>query len=142
MIFVESLRKHPPASNLARVATKDYKVPNSHFTIPKGMLVLVPVYGIHHDPDIYENPEEFDPNRFSPEQIQQRPSGSFLPFGDGPRNCIGLRFGMLEARIALVKLLQNFKFTTCTRTQIPVKYHKTKLVITPENGMWLKLQKI
>lgn len=80
------MRKHPPAANLARVATKDYKVPNSHYTIPKGMFVLVPAYGVHHDPEYFENPEEFDPKRFEPEQIQMRPSFSFVPFGSGPRN--------------------------------------------------------
>lgn len=82
-IVSEALRKHPPASNLIRVATKNYKVPNSHYTIPKGMMVLIPIYGIHHDPDYYENPEEFEPKRFTPEEVKMRPSCSFLPFGDG-----------------------------------------------------------
>lgn len=130
---------HPPASNLARVATKDYKVPNSDYVMPQGLFVLIPVYAIHHDPEIYENPEEFNPNRFSPDEIKMRPSSTFLPFGDGPRNCIGLRFGMLQARIGLVKLLQNFEFSTCDRTQIPIKYSPTKLVLSPENGTWLKI---
>ncbi|XP_031624600.1 probable cytochrome P450 6a20 [Contarinia nasturtii] len=138
-IINETLRKHPPASNLARMATSNYKLPNSNYTVPEGMMVIIPVYGIHHDPEIYENPEKFDPNRFTPEQIQQRPSCTFLPFGEGPRNCIGLRFGMLQARIGLVKLLQNFEFSTCTRTQIPIKYSPKKLVLSPENGVWLKI---
>lgn len=138
-IINESLRKHPPASNLARVATKNYPVPNSNYTIPKGMMVLVPVYAIHHDPEIYTNPEEFEPKRFAAEQIRSRPSCSFLPFGDGPRNCIGLRFGMMQARIGLVKLLQNFEFSICGRTQIPMKYCPKKLVLSPVSGTWLKI---
>ncbi|XP_055312119.1 cytochrome P450 6a8-like [Sitodiplosis mosellana] len=141
-IINEALRKHPPASNLARIATKNYKVPNSDYTIPEGMFVLVPVYAIHHDPDYYENPEEFDPTRFSPEQVKQRQSCCFIPFGDGPRNCVGIRFGMLQARIGLAILLQNFEFSTCSRTQIPIKYSPKKLVLSPENGTWLKVNKV
>lgn len=140
--YIPALRKHPPAANLARVATKDYKVPNSHYTMPKGMFVITPTYAIHHDPEFYENPEEFDPNRFTPERVKSRPSCTFLPFGDGPRNCIGLRFGMVQARIGLVKLLHNFEFSICARTQIPVKYSPKKLVLSPENGIWLKVTQL
>lgn len=138
-ILNETLRKHPPAANLARVATKNYKVPNSHFLVPKGMFILVPVYGIHHDPEFHENPEQFDPHRFDPDVANKRPSCSFIPFGDGPRNCIGLRFGILQAKIGLVKLLQHFEFSTCSRTPIPIKYSAKKLVLSPDNGMWLNI---
>lgn len=110
--------------------------------VPAGMTVIVPIYAIHHDPEIYENPDEFDPNRFGPEQVKLRPSCSFLPFGDGPRNCIGLRFGILQAKIGLVKLLQSFEFSTCARTVIPLKYNPKKLILSPDNGVWLKLSNV
>lgn len=106
------------------------------------MMVIVPTYAIHHDPEIYENPEEFKPERFTPEASKLRPSSSFLPFGEGPRNCVGVRFGYLEAKVGLVKLLQNFEFSTCTRSEIPIKYSPKKLVLSPENGVWLKVTKI
>lgn len=90
--FVEALRKHPPTSGtLLRSTTKDYHVPNMKFKIPKGMQILIPTYAIHYDPMIYEEPHKFIPDRLSPEQIKLRPSSSFLTFGDGPRNCIGLK---------------------------------------------------
>ncbi|XP_031631295.1 cytochrome P450 6A1-like [Contarinia nasturtii] len=138
----ESIRKHPLAASIARMATNDYKVPNSNYTIPKGMLVFIPTYAIYRDPEIYENPDVFEPDRFAPDQVKKRPSQSFLPFGDGPRKCIGLRFGMLQARIGVVKLLQNFELSTCSRTQIPIKYSPKKLFLEPENGTWLKITKI
>ncbi len=108
-----------------------------NFTIPKGMQVLIPTYAIQHDPDIYAEPKTFDPDRFTTDQIKMRPSSSFLTFGDGPRNCIGLKFGMLQIRLGLVKLLENFEFSTCTRTQIPIKYNPKNVILSPENGTWL-----
>lgn len=106
------------------------------------MAVIIPVYSIHHDPDLYENPDEFDPTRFSPERSKLRLSCSFIPFGDGPRNCIGYRFAILDSKIGLVKLLQNFEFSVCSRTQIPVKYNAKKLILSPESDVWLKITKI
>lgn len=103
------------------------------------MAVWIPVYGIHHDPEIYPNPEIFDPNRFSPEEVKLRPSGSFLAFGDGPRNCIGLRFGMLQARIGLVKLISSFKFSKCDKTDIPLEFSVKNVVLSPKNGLWLNV---
>lgn len=103
------------------------------------MLIFVPIYGIHHDPEIYENPEEFNPDRFSSEAASQRPTCSFLPFGEGPRNCIAMRFGMLEARIGLVKMLENFEFAKCDRTPVPMVFNAKKIVLSPMGGTWLKV---
>lgn len=125
-----------------REATKEYRVPKMNFTIPVGMKVLIPSYAIQHDSHIYAEPDNFDPNRFSAEQINLRPSCSFLTFGDGPRNCIGLRFGMMQIRIGLVKLLENFEFSACTKTQIPIKYSTKSTILLPENETWLKMKKI
>lgn len=125
-----------------RETTREYHVPKLNITIPVGMKILIPSYGIHHDPDIYAEPTKFDPNRFSTEEINTRPSCSFLTFGEGPRNCVGLRFGLTQTRIGLVKLLQNFEFSTCSRTQIPIKYSSKSIILSPENGNWLKITKI
>jgi cytochrome P450 family 6 len=76
---------------LIRKAINDYKIPKSDLVIPSGALTLIPVYAIHHDPEIYPNPSKFDPERFSDENKRKRHSMSFLPFGEGPRVCIGER---------------------------------------------------
>lgn len=78
---LESMRKYPPGANLIRECTKDYRIKEINYTIKKGMLVLIPVYGIHHDPEFYQEPEKYIPERFEPEQAKQRDSITFIPFG-------------------------------------------------------------
>lgn len=87
----ETLRKYPVVSNLQRTPISEYKIPNTNVVLPKGQPVMIPVHAIHHDPEIYPQPEKFDPERFSPEEKAKRHQFSYLPFGEGPRICIGMR---------------------------------------------------
>ena len=77
---------------LMRRATEDYAVPNSKHVIPKGSTVFIPVIGFHFDEKYFKNANTFDPDRWTPEEIAKRPSNAYIPFGDGPRNCIGMRY--------------------------------------------------
>ncbi|XP_058166249.1 cytochrome P450 6A1-like [Anopheles ziemanni] len=138
----ESLRKYPPGANLIRQVSHDYRVPGTDVTFPKGMNVMIPVYAIHHDPDNYPDPERYDPDRFSPETTETRKPYTFLPFGEGPRICIAARFGMLEARIGLSVLLMNFSFARCSKTNVPLVISSRHAVLTPEGGLWLKVEKL
>lgn len=90
--FSETLRRYPPTVALFRVAAKTYRVPGDNLIIEKGQLLLIPMHALHNDPEYYPDPGVFDPERFSPEQIAKRPKGTYLPFSDGPRICIGERF--------------------------------------------------
>lgn len=90
MFTLESLRKYPPAPFITRECVEDYKVPNTDVTIEKGIVVLIPVQNIHYNGDIYENPEVFDPERFNAKNKQGRHQYAHIPFGEGPRICIGL----------------------------------------------------
>lgn len=81
MVLNEGLRKYPPISTITRKCTKEFKIPGSELVIPKGILVLIPSYSIHRDPQYYSNPDSFDPERFSEENIRNRKPFTFLPFG-------------------------------------------------------------
>ena len=129
-------------TNLIRKANKDYNVPGTQFTFKKDQTILIPVSAIQHDPEYYPNPEIYDPDRFTPEMSASRNPYTFLPFGEGPRACIGVRFGMMQARIGLISVLSNFKIELAENSEVPLKISKLDFILTPENGVWLKLCKI
>lgn len=85
----ETLRKYPPVTVLNRICTNETTMEGTKFVIPKGIAVTIPVFGIHRDANIYPNPDKFDPERFSEENIKTRHPYAYLPFGEGPRICIG-----------------------------------------------------
>jgi len=87
--FAETLRKYPPFSILNRECTKRYKIPGTNVILEKGIQVVIPVMGIHHDPQYFPEPEKFDPERFSLEAKSKRHRYVYMPFGEGPRICIG-----------------------------------------------------
>lgn len=88
----ETLRLYGPVTKLTRLASKDYDVPGSKLTIRKGTFIMIPVYAIHTDPEIFPDPLKFDPERFSDENKKKRHPMAYLAFGEGPRNCVGLYF--------------------------------------------------
>lgn len=87
--FLETLRKYPPITFLNRQCVKDYKLPDMEVQISKGTAVVISVLGLHHDPEYFPDPDVFDPERFSEGKKSLIKSFSYLPFGDGPRACIG-----------------------------------------------------
>lgn len=125
------------------MAKNRYVVPgHPNFVIEAGQSVVIPSSAMHLDPDIYPEPYEFRPERFSPEESANRSSVAWLPFGDGPRNCIGLRFGQMQARIGLALLIKNFKFSTCPDTPDPLVYDPKSFVLSVKDGIHLKLEKV
>ncbi|XP_051877924.1 cytochrome P450 3A30-like [Pristis pectinata] len=119
MVISETLRLYPPAPRLERVCKKDVKL--NGVTIPKDTVVVVPAYVLHHDPKYWQEPEEFRPERFSEKERESLNPCTFLPFGMGPRNCIGMRFAQLVIKMALVFLLQHLTFVPCNETPIPLE---------------------
>lgn len=85
---LEVLRKYPALTNLQRVCNKDYKLPGGE-VLEKGTVIFISVIGLHHDPKLFPDPEKFDPERFNKENIKNVLPYSYLPFGEGPRICIG-----------------------------------------------------
>ncbi|GFT90518.1 cytochrome P450 3A4, partial [Nephila pilipes] len=121
-VISETLRLFPPAVRLERKAVGDYKLADTGITIPKGMIVTIPSYAMHRDPELFPEPERFDPDRFTPEERAKRDQYSYLPFGAGPRNCVGMRFALMEIKVCLACVVANFKIKRCPETKVPLKF--------------------
>lgn len=146
MVVTETLRKWPPAIILDRVCVKPYTIaPTSPSELPVhlevGDVLWFPVMGIHRDPKHYPEPEKFDPERFNDENRDKIHPYAFLPFGAGPRNCIGSRFALMEAKTVFVHILRKFRIVPVEKTDIPFKISKKNFNPHAANGNWLGFQK-
>jgi cytochrome P450 len=139
MILYEVLRLYPPASAFTRQTYKEIEIGGIKY--PAGVIFEMPVLYIHHDEDIWgDDVHQFRPDRFA-EGISKasKDPGAFLPFGWGPRTCIGQNFALLEAKMALCMILQRFEFDlTPEYTHAP----HTVMMLRPMHGAQIKLQAI
>uniref|UniRef100_A0A8C9R063 unspecific monooxygenase n=1 Tax=Scleropages formosus TaxID=113540 RepID=A0A8C9R063_SCLFO len=136
MVFNETMRIFPVAARLERVCKKTVEI--NGITIPKGTAVVIPTYCLHRDPDLWTDPEVFKPERFSKENKESIDPYAYMPFGVGPRNCIGMRFAIVLIKLAIVEILQNFNIVTCKETVIPLELDIQGL-LTPKDAVKLKL---
>lgn len=141
VIITESLRKYPPVLTLTRKCEKNYPLPGTDLIVERGTLALIPIYGIQHDEDYFPNPEDFDPERFSEENKKKIPQFAYMPFGEGPRICIGLRFGQMQAKVGLCCLLRNFEFRVSPKME-PVEIDKSTFLITTKSPILLEYNMI
>nr|XP_033771930.1 cytochrome P450 4F22-like isoform X2 [Geotrypetes seraphini]XP_033771931.1 cytochrome P450 4F22-like isoform X2 [Geotrypetes seraphini]XP_033771932.1 cytochrome P450 4F22-like isoform X2 [Geotrypetes seraphini] len=136
MCIKESLRLHPPVTTITRCCTEDLKLPDGK-VIPKGITCLISIYGTHHNPTIWPEPEVYNPYRFDPENYQQRSSHAFVPFSAGPRNCIGQNFAMAEMKVVLALTLLRFLVKP---DETKTVRRKPELILRAEGGLWLILE--
>lgn len=109
MIIKEAMRLYPPAWGTSREAIVDHEI-GGHL-IKKGEVIFINIYGVHRDARFFPDPERFDPERFSAENEKKIPKYAYLPFGGGPRVCIGNAFAMMEARLILATMAQRYTFS-------------------------------
>lgn len=105
---------YPPVARVDRVCTKPYTLPNSSVNLNIGDVIAIPIYGIHMDEDYYPKPHEFRPERFMGDEKKERPSHLFLPFGAGPRNCIGMIFNSTLYFLEFyMQIIHQFIYACC-----------------------------
>uniref|UniRef100_A0A8P0TBY4 Cytochrome P450 4A38 n=1 Tax=Canis lupus familiaris TaxID=9615 RepID=A0A8P0TBY4_CANLF len=136
MCIKEALRLYPPVPGVGRELSKPITFPDGR-SLPKGFLVLLSFYALHHNPNVWPNPEVFDPSRFAPGV--SRHSHAFLPFSGGSRNCIGKHFAMNEMKVAVALTLLRFELAP-DPFRIPVP--TPKIVLMSKNGIHLHLRKL
>jgi cytochrome P450 len=132
-IVDEALRMYPPAAFLSRTAQKQDRLCGRE--VRAGDTVILPIYALHRHHDLWPDPDRFDPSRFAnPKAIDRF---AYLPFGDGPRICIGANFALQEAVIILATLLARFRFS-----RVPGREPKPVMILTlrPEGGVWLRIE--
>lgn len=142
MVVSEVLRKYPPLPFLDRVTGEDYKVPGSDLVLEKGTPVYISMTGLHYDPEYFPDPQKFDPERFNEENKKNRPGFVYFPFGDGPHVCIGLRLGLLQAKLGIIRILSKYKVSPCEKTAVPLKLDPKALITTALNGVFLNIQRV
>lgn len=142
MVLNESMRFYTGVVGfVTRRAARDFEFKD--VKIPKGLSVMVPVTYLHHDPEVWHEPEKFDPERFSPGNKPFIHPVSFQPFGKGPRECLGKNFALLEMKLMLSKFLANFRVTVDERHhKEPIKLGSAFITTVVPNGIWLKLEKL
>ncbi|EFA10756.1 cytochrome P450-like protein [Tribolium castaneum] len=106
-VIKESLRLYPSVPFISRVSGSEIQT-KTGYTIPKDCMVNLQIYDMHHNPNVFPDPEKFDPDRFLPENIQKRHPFAYIPFSAGSRNCIGQKFAMLEIKTVLCGILKKF----------------------------------
>ncbi|XP_058281089.1 cytochrome P450 4F11 isoform X3 [Hylobates moloch] len=135
MCIKESLRLHPPVPAISRCCTQDIVLPEGR-VIPKGIVCLISIIGIHYNPTVWPDPEVYDPFRFDQENIKERSPLAFIPFSAGPRNCIGQAFAMAEMKVVLALTLLRFRILP-THTE---PRRKPELILRAEGGLWLRVE--
>lgn len=139
-VVSETLRKYPSLPMLNRMCNQDTDLPGINLRVAKGTAIVIPVMGIHWDPEIYPEPEKFDPERFNDANIAGRHQYAYLPFGEGPRNCIGMRFGLLQTKIGIISLLSKYRFRPGPNMQIPIVFMKGHGLLCAEGGVTLRIE--
>ncbi|GJQ64941.1 hypothetical protein Trydic_g7108 [Trypoxylus dichotomus] len=140
MVINETLRKYAPLSFLNRKCVNDYKLPGSDIVIEKGTNILISNYGIHHDPEYYPEPSKFDPERFSEENKAKITPYTYLPFGEGPRYCIGDRFAKQEMKTTITTLVRRHRFILPKTVKTSLKFNLSGLFTVPSGDIYVEVE--
>ncbi|XP_053472294.1 cytochrome P450 3A30-like isoform X1 [Ictalurus furcatus] len=131
----ESLRLYPVIFRLQRVCKKTVEI--NGVTIPKDTVALIPTYALHRDPEYWTEPDTFKPERFTQENKKSIEQYAYMPFGLGPRNCIGMKFALVIIKLAVVEILQKFDISLSEETKVPLELINTG-ILAPKHPIKLK----
>jgi cytochrome P450 len=135
MVIDEAMRLYPPAHSLSRTAVGEDRIGGLH--VPAGASVTISMYLTHRNPNLWPEPERFDPERFAPEAVAARHRFAYLPFGGGPRICIGNSLALAEAKAILATIAQHYRVRLAGGHPVePIG----RITLRPKNGVWVTLE--
>nr|WCC58053.1 cytochrome P450 [Pharsalia antennata] len=135
MCIQETLRKYPPLPFLDRMCNADFTIPGTDIVIDKGTPVYIPLMGLHYDKKYFPEPQKFNPERFADKSLYNQSGFCFLPFGEGPRMCLGERFAMMNVKIALINILSQFIVEPIPATPVPVRFTQKSFTLNSDVGL-------
>ncbi|GLH06269.1 Cytochrome P450 6a2 [Gryllus bimaculatus] len=138
MVMAETLRMYPVTGQLFRECTKKYRFPDSDVELQAGTMVFVSIFAMHHDPLYFPEPELFRPERFSPGEKGLIKPYTYMPFGAGPRFCIGERFALLQMKMVLARILLDFEVQTCAETPRALQFDPRAFGLRLSQPVWLR----
>jgi len=141
MVIHETLRVYTPVGLNTRVATKDYNLPGTDIILKTGDMVSWNARTLHRDPAHWARPEEFYPEHFSKEEKANRNPYAFQAFGQGPRACIGMRFALLEAKVAVMSIMREYSFKPGTKTTEPLELDGESSLAWIKGGLWATIER-
>ncbi|KAG4068885.1 hypothetical protein HA402_005033 [Bradysia odoriphaga] len=142
MIVSETMRMWSQGGISERKANKPFELQDdkgSKITVEVGQAVLFPMHGLHMDPKWFPEPDKFDPERFSDENKSNIVSGTYAPFGLGPRACIASRFALMECKACIYHLVKSYRLEPSSKTQHPIKLKAGVGNTEAEKGFWLRI---
>lgn len=131
----EALRLFPSVPLMARHLNEDVQI--GEYIVPKGSTAMILTYQLHRDPEVWPNPERYNPDRFLPENSSGRHPYAYIPFSAGPRNCIGQKFAILEEKVILSSIIRKFKVEAIDRREDLTLM--CEQILRPKDGIRLKL---
>ncbi|CAD7077084.1 unnamed protein product [Hermetia illucens] len=144
-VMHETLRMHPPMLATIKKCTETTTFPPQYpsskpITVPEGSIIVIPILAIHYDPEIYPQPNAFNPDNFSEEAQAARNKCSFLAFGEGPRICVGQRLGLTQSKAGIAAILRKFNVRISPKTQVPLQLLPDTFLSNARGGIWIDFE--
>lgn len=134
MVIKETLRLYPSVPLYGRTVVEDFSI--DKYSFKKGTEIAFGVFSLHRNPEIYPNPDVFDPERFTLEETVKRHPFSYLPFSAGYRNCVGQKFAMMEMKATIGMLVRKFVFQEAPNSELKLK---SGLILSSATGVNVKI---
>ncbi|CAG5129516.1 unnamed protein product [Candidula unifasciata] len=133
----EALRLYPPVPFIQRVLTQPIEIDGK--AIPPGTLITIAIINLHRNSLVWEDPDEFRPERFLPENLKNKDMYSFVPFSAGPRNCLGQNFALNEAKVLISRILH--RYTIELAPDAPAVQRSATVILKTDHGLWVRLKR-